>query len=521
MTKACEYTVLSNQFQTDSILSVVLKNNDIHNELKFKAGQYATISYFLHDKPTPALSFTITSSPSEHGILQFDICTGETYAKKAAEHFIPTTKVMVEGPFGDFVFDAERDKSVILFTETKDVVRYLGILRYVTEQKLSNEVLLVYNCQNETIIPFRIELNKLEQLNPHFAIVYVGDTGVIAHLQGVNVVPQIDDVLLDTLTSGKYIDKTYFISGSPHFCSSIDALLTQKGAPIEGIISESFKQGQLGPKGVRHNLSIQVFALTGLSLMLGTMYFGGRVAVTKSSMLLKTSTTASPKSAIRTTNSRQAVVNKTIDDLQEDNSTDSGSNSTGTNTTSSTGTNQKNSNQASYTGTTSSASVPQGASGAIQTSTPTSKPTPSPNPTPIPTPKPTSVPNPAPTPKPAPVPTPTPKPAPTPTPPPKPTPAPSPKLVPSSLSLSVSASSITSGKSTTLSWSISAGATTPVSCGASNGWSGSKNTSGSQSVSPAATTTYNLTCSNTGGSSSKSVTVTVTPACVSTASNPC
>ncbi|HEX5429453.1 MAG TPA: dockerin type I repeat-containing protein, partial [Patescibacteria group bacterium] len=51
--------------------------------------------------------------------------------------------------------------------------------------------------------------------------------------------------------------------------------------------------------------------------------------------------------------------------------------------------------------------------------------------------------------------------------------------------------------------------TNATSCTASNAWSGTKATSGSQSVSPASTSTYTLTCTGSGGSGNASISVTV------------
>ncbi|HVZ35731.1 MAG TPA: hypothetical protein VG963_25065, partial [Polyangiaceae bacterium] len=60
--------------------------------------------------------------------------------------------------------------------------------------------------------------------------------------------------------------------------------------------------------------------------------------------------------------------------------------------------------------------------------------------------------------------------------------------------------------STTLQWT----ATHATSCTASDGWSGSKPISGTETVGPlAATTTFTITCSGDGGSVSKSTTVTI------------
>ncbi len=65
---------------------------------------------------------------------------------------------------------------------------------------------------------------------------------------------------------------------------------------------------------------------------------------------------------------------------------------------------------------------------------------------------------------------------------------------------------VTSGSTVTLSWT-SSGAS---GCTASGSWSGSKATSGSETVNPTATSTYTISCTGSGGSITDSVTVTVT-----------
>ena len=73
--------------------------------------------------------------------------------------------------------------------------------------------------------------------------------------------------------------------------------------------------------------------------------------------------------------------------------------------------------------------------------------------------------------------------------------------------LTASTTPIFSGQSTTLTWSSTNNAT---SCTASGAWTGTKLTSGTLVVSPTANSTYTITCSGAGGTSSaSSVTVTV------------
>ncbi|KND47950.1 MAG: Fibronectin type III domain protein [Parcubacteria bacterium C7867-006] len=74
------------------------------------------------------------------------------------------------------------------------------------------------------------------------------------------------------------------------------------------------------------------------------------------------------------------------------------------------------------------------------------------------------------------------------------------------VTISASPTSVSSGGSSTLTWS----STNATSCTASNGWSGSKSTSGSQSTGAlVANTTFTLTCSNASGSGSNSATITI------------
>jgi hypothetical protein len=73
------------------------------------------------------------------------------------------------------------------------------------------------------------------------------------------------------------------------------------------------------------------------------------------------------------------------------------------------------------------------------------------------------------------------------------------------VTLTASSTTISSGGSSTLTWST----LNASSCTASGGWSGTEAVSGTHSVSPTATTTYTLTCTGTGGSTTASDTVTV------------
>lgn len=74
------------------------------------------------------------------------------------------------------------------------------------------------------------------------------------------------------------------------------------------------------------------------------------------------------------------------------------------------------------------------------------------------------------------------------------------------VTLTATPSTVAAGGSSTLDWT----ATNATTCTASGGWTGTRSTSGSQSVGPiAATTSYVLTCTGTGGTAAQTATVTV------------
>ncbi|OYV83376.1 MAG: hypothetical protein B7X04_04475, partial [Parcubacteria group bacterium 21-54-25] len=95
------------------------------------------------------------------------------------------------------------------------------------------------------------------------------------------------------------------------------------------------------------------------------------------------------------------------------------------------------------------------------------------------------------------------------TPTPTPTPTPQPSTPAPTLSLSASPTTVSSGGSTTLTWST----TNATACTASGAWSGSQATSGSQTLTNLqSSATYTLSCTGTGGSTSQSTSVSVTAA---------
>jgi len=507
MSKTYSYTIISSQMSTADVLVVVLRSNRPHT-LAYKPGQYAAISFIHRGQPTAARCFSMASSPTEPGYLEFAVRIGKGLSQSTASSLIPGARVTVEGPFGDMVFNEKRDTSALFLAESIGIAPIVGMLRYVARQQLASDLLVLYSCANQDEAPLLAELFQLEQLNPRLKVVFVLGSGMTDKLPGQHILRgTISQPVLNQILSGTYTARTYFVSGSTSFVHDATKLLLASGAPLESIITETVRQGQDTPRRIQHNIPLQVYTLTGLTLLLGTATtLGGEGPATIAATSPDLGGSASKNQLFQDLgNSRQNTIDQTITQLQNGGSTGANSDSSGTTgttnsnsgsdssgsgskgTTTGSGTTSSGSGSSSSgsgSGSSSSGSSSSGSSGGSSSGSGSGSSSGGSTG------------------------------GGTTTPPPPPAVAPS-------LTFQASSTSITSGNSTTLSWSINSSATSPVTCTAGNGWSGSKGTSGSQSVKPTSTTTYTLSCSNSAGSSSKSVTVNVAPACVSTASNPC
>lgn len=440
-----------------------LHNTDPDYPLAYQPGQYAAISFMRHGRPTPARCFSMASSPTEQDILQFAIRVKGHYTRSAARYIQPGDKISIGGPFGGFIFNTERDKTSVFLAGGIGIAPFMSMIRYATRLGLTNEIMLLYGCQSQEDVPFAEELLYLEQVNPHFHVVFAISRGPLTRFAGRRAVAgHVTPELLHQIIAGAYATHSFFICGPPRFMSTMLDTLKTNGTPADHILTEAFSQAAQ-KRGAWISRPAHVYALTAAGLLLGS------ATVMAQDVVKNKSTTKINKKNASSANgedgSRQSDINDVLsglpDDLDDFTSTtvdgdaettdvgmgdiliDEGTGLTpeGTPTT-------KPSTSTGSTGGTSGGGSSTGGSSTVTKTKPT-------------------------------------------------------------VTFSASASSVVAGGSTTLSWST--GGTAPITCTASGGWSGGKATSGSQSVRPSATTTYTLSCSNSAGTTARSVTVTVNP----------
>jgi len=463
--------------ETPSTLVLTIEDTSEGEEapISYQPGQYATISFKYEGHPTAVRCFSLMSIPTRQDILQFGVKVKGEFTHSLANGLKVGDEVTVRGPFGKFVFNATRDQSAVFIAGGIGITPFISMARYAARLQLPNPIVLIYSCHSQDDIPFLMELVRLEQLNPNFHVLFCVSHGPVDRLAGARVFqgPVTSELLEHTIPS-YFARSSFFICGPDGFMQGMVKVLAAHGVPTSKIKTEAYGQQSHKLHAIWRTLPFQIYALTGLGLVVGPpAVMAHDITAPPPKLTVDTGQTANSS-----TSSRQSSLNQQINSLtnpatgsspnQPASSSNSQPPSTSTSNSNSSSTSSPPPSSSGGSGTGGGGSTtppPSGGgtsgSGSSGGSTPTSK------------------------------------------------------AVAPVLNLSASPTQVTSGQGVTLRWSVNSNATSPVACSASGGWSGSKSSSGSQTVYPTSSKTYTLTCSNSAGSSKQSVSVSVTSACSS------
>lgn len=225
---------------TASTLLLTFKSGSKTKPLSFQPGQYAVISFKQNGRPTPARCFSIVNSPTEHGIIQCSIRKKGRFTNAAASLRVGD-EVNISGPFGGFVFDEQQDRKIVLIAGGIGITPFMSMIQYATNNKLTNEITLIYNNSNQDDMPFVEQLIDIEKHNPHFRIVFTISNGPVDRFNDQNMkAGRITSDIIKDAVNGTYRDKTYFICGPSAFMNAMTDILFENGVSEEKVMTEAF-----------------------------------------------------------------------------------------------------------------------------------------------------------------------------------------------------------------------------------------------------------------------------------------
>lgn len=262
------YVSSADQITPSTLLLTLEKDQNETRIFSFQPGQYAAISYKRRGQPSVARCFSIVSSPTEQHMLQFSMRTRGKYTT-ALTKLKPGDEVAVRGPFGGFIFDAERDKKAVFVAGGIGITPFMSMMQFATKLQVQSDITLLYGVASQDDIPFYDKLTEMEQANPRLKIVYVVGNGPTDKLSHKTVATGFinEDVL--NLHADAYHEATYFICGPPPFMNGVLKVLNAKQVPSYRLITEAFAQGSHRQTGKVLSWPQNMYVMSGMGLALG------------------------------------------------------------------------------------------------------------------------------------------------------------------------------------------------------------------------------------------------------------
>ncbi len=180
--------------------------------------------------------FTISSSPTEKGIVMFTTKIRGSGFKETLQHAPLGYEVSLGNPLGNFVVPERETRHHIFVAGGIGITPYRSILRYALDAKKPIDALMLYFNHSSNDIVFRQELEEIAGRMPTFSLVHVlsdpepgwkGERG------------RLNEALLRK-SAPDLSRQLFWISGPPSMATAYRELIRQSGVGDESIRTDSF-----------------------------------------------------------------------------------------------------------------------------------------------------------------------------------------------------------------------------------------------------------------------------------------
>jgi len=206
-------------------------------QLTTRPGQFLTFEWIIDGKPT-VRSYSICSSPAQTGYVEI---TSKRVDNGCLSSFLNDrvqtgTVVKARGPYGQFYFDENKHKRIVLIAAGSGITPMMAMLRYIDDRCIPVDCVLIYCIRKEEDAFFLKELHRIETRSNRLNIVFVvsqpssGWRGWSGRLRR-----QILDLEIE-----KPLESTFFLCGPPAFMVLARSLLQDLSVDPIQILQESF-----------------------------------------------------------------------------------------------------------------------------------------------------------------------------------------------------------------------------------------------------------------------------------------
>ncbi len=207
----------------------------------YTAGQFAffELDELMHDDPRgKRRHFTLSSSPTEHGIVQFTTKRRGFGLKETLLNAAPGLEVSLEEPRGRFTLPESAAKPIVFLGGGIGVTPFRSMLRCASDENLPHKITLLYSAPSPQDLVFRREFELLPQENPNVRIVLsVTDANGDATWQG-------ETGRIDAEKIHRFVDdvpnSVFYTCGPPPMVQAMEELLKSIGVTEQNIRVERF-----------------------------------------------------------------------------------------------------------------------------------------------------------------------------------------------------------------------------------------------------------------------------------------
>lgn len=194
----------------------------------YKAGQHLPIDVEINGKKVSRY-YTLSSSPTntERYAISVKRVEGGKVSNWLLDNLQIGDNLNAYKPSGDFQLN-ETDFPLLLLSAGSGITPMLSFLRYMADSEKLKDVVFLYQCRNEEDIPYRHELDKLNQLYPQLNLMISWDG-----LSGPFSMSHLEQV--PDLTK-----RQVFVCGPEGFMQKANNLLLEMGLPESQYHQEAF-----------------------------------------------------------------------------------------------------------------------------------------------------------------------------------------------------------------------------------------------------------------------------------------
>jgi glycine betaine catabolism B len=226
-------TLIEKRDESTNIKSFFWKSDSLTQWLPGQYLYYTLPNLIIPDNRGTTRQFTISSSPSEKGVIRLttSIRTNSGFKQTLDKKSIGDN-IEAEGPQGSYILDDRLIGKQILIAGGIGITPFRSFIKYNIDNNLKIPVYLIYSNSDDNFV-FKSEFENWKRKYDFIKILYY-NSGLSGHLNKIS----ITEILLNWHVD---INNTnYWIVGPPQFVSAINESLEKIGINDNAIHCEKF-----------------------------------------------------------------------------------------------------------------------------------------------------------------------------------------------------------------------------------------------------------------------------------------